>query len=55
MTNIINEVENVLERKVVLSKDVIGPDAKKKSLHLKPNQALLLENVRFHDEEKRRH
>ena len=53
MTNIINEVENVLERNVVLSKDVIGPDAKKKSLDLKPNQVLLLENVRFHDEEKK--
>ncbi len=53
MTNIINDVENVLERNVFLSKDVIGPDAKKKSLHLKPNQVLLLENVRFHDEEKK--
>ena len=53
MTNIINEVENVLDRNVFLSKDVIGPDAKKKSLDLKPNQVLLLENVRFHDEEKK--
>ena len=51
MIKIINEVENVLERKVFLSKDVIGADSKTKAANLKPNQVLLLENVRFHNEE----
>ena len=51
MIKIINEVENVLERKVFLSKDVIGSDSKTKAANLKPNQVLLLENVRFHNEE----
>ena len=51
MTNIINEVKQVLKRKVILSKDVIGEDAKEKSNDLKPSQVLLLENVRFHKEE----
>ena len=51
MTHIINEVEQVLKRKVILSKDVIGEDAKEKSNNLKPSQVLLLENVRFHKEE----
>ena len=51
MTNIINEVKQVLKRKVILSKDVIGEDAKEKSNKLKPGQVLLLENVRFHKEE----
>jgi len=51
MTHIINEVEQVLKRKVILSKDVIGEDAKEKSNNLKPGQVLLLENVRFHKEE----
>ena len=51
MTHIINEVEQVLKRKVTLSKDVIGEDAKEKSSNLKPGQVLLLENVRFHKEE----
>ena len=51
MTHIIKEVERVLKRKVILSKDVIGEDAKEKSNNLKPGQVLLLENVRFHKEE----
>ena len=51
MTNIINEVEAVLKRKVILSSDIIGDDAKEKSKNLKSNQVLLLENVRFHTEE----
>lgn len=51
MTHIINEVEEVLKRKVILSSDIIGDDAKEKSKNLKSNQVLLLENVRFHSEE----
>tara|TARA_B100001057_G_scaffold157469_1_gene158100 strand:- start:2241 stop:3419 length:1179 start_codon:yes stop_codon:yes gene_type:complete len=53
MSKIIDDVRNVLERKVILSKDVVGPDSVKKSKSLKPNEVMLLENVRFHEEEKR--
>ena len=51
MSNIVNEVEEVLNKKVILSKDVVGLDAKNKSSNLKPSEVLLLENVRFHNEE----
>ena len=38
---------------VKLAKDVIGPDAKKLAGEVKPGQAILLENVRFHAEEEK--
>jgi len=38
---------------VKLAKDVIGPDAKKLAAEVKPGQAILLENVRFHAEEEK--
>ena len=38
---------------VKLAKDVIGPDAKKLAAEVKPGQAVLLENVRFHAEEEK--
>jgi len=38
---------------VKLAKDVIGEDAKKLAADLKPGQAMLLENVRFHAEEEK--
>ncbi len=36
---------------VQMAKDVIGPDAKAKAAALKPGEVLMLENVRFHQEE----
>ena len=42
-----------LDKKVVLAKDVIGPDAKKPAAEVKPGEAVLLENVRFHAEEEK--
>ena len=33
---------------VKLAKDVVGPDAKKLAAEVKPGEAVLLENVRFH-------
>ena len=36
-----------------LAKDVIGPDAKKLAAEVKPGEAVLLENVRFHAEEEK--
>ena len=38
---------------VKLAKDVVGEDAKKLAAEVKPGQAILLENVRFHAEEEK--
>ena len=51
MLNILCEVEAVFNRKVILSKDIIGHDSISKANNLKSGQILLLENVRFHKEE----
>ena len=51
MGNILKEVERVLGSEILLSKDVVGSDAKSKSKNLKPGEILLLENLRFHNEE----
>ena len=51
MKKIIDSVEKVLGKKVLLSNDVIGEDSVLKASNLKPRQVLLLENVRFHKEE----
>ena len=42
-----------LGQEVKLAKDVIGPSAKKLAAEVKPGQAILLENVRFHAEEEK--
>ena len=47
MANISKEVEHVLGSEILLSKDVVGPDAKSKSKNLKQSE-ILLENLRFH-------
>ena len=51
MKKIIDSVEKVLGKKVLLSNDVIGEDSILKASSLKPREVLLLENVRFHKEE----
>ena len=51
LSKIVKTVESVLNKKVFFSQDVIGKDAIKKSSELKQGEVLLLENVRFHDEE----
>ena len=51
MLNILCEVEAVFNRKVILSKDIIGHDSTSKAKNLKSGQILLLENVRFHEGE----
>ena len=45
------ELSKLLGKQVIMAKDVIGEDAKKKAAELKPGEILLLENVRFHREE----
>ena len=51
LIKIVKTVESVLDKKVFFSEDVIGKDAIKKSSELKQGEVLLLENVRFHNEE----
>ena len=51
LIKIVKTVESVLDKKVFFSEDVIGKDAIRKSSELKPGEVLLLENVRFHNEE----
>ena len=51
LSKIVKTVESVLNKKVFFSKDVIGEDTIKKSSSLKQGEVLLLENVRFYNEE----
>ena len=44
-------LSELLGIEVQMAKDVIGPDAKAKAAALKAGEVLLLENVRFHEEE----
>lgn len=45
------KLSELLGQPVVMAKDVIGADAKAKAAALKPGEVMLLENVRFHEEE----
>ncbi len=46
-----NRLSAHLCKPVIMSKDVIGEDAKRLSAALKPGEIMLLENLRFHKEE----
>ena len=46
-------LSELLGQEVKLAKDVIGPDAKAMAAAVKPGEAILLENVRFHKEEEK--
>ena len=46
-------LSELLGQEVKLAKDVVGEDAKKLAAALKPGEAMLLENVRFHKEEEK--
>ena len=46
-------IEELLGKKVIMAKDVVGEDAMKKAAELKAGEILLLENVRFHEEEEK--
>ena len=43
----------LLNKPIIMSKDVIGEDAKAKAAALKEGEVLMLENVRFHKEEEK--
>ena len=45
------ELSRLLNKEVIMAKDVIGEDAKSKAKELKNGEVMLLENVRFHREE----
>jgi phosphoglycerate kinase len=42
-----------LHKKVVLAPDCVGPEVEKMKQEMKPGDVLLLENLRFHDEEEK--
>ena len=45
------ELSKLLNKEVIMTKDVVGEDAVKKASDLQQGQVMLLENVRFHREE----
>lgn len=47
------ELTRLLGKEVKISKDVVGEDSKRLASELKPGEAILLENVRFHIEEEK--
>ena len=51
LCHIVSEIEKVLGVDVQFSKDTIGPGAEAKAQALQPGQVMLLENLRFYDEE----
>ena len=51
LKNIIGEIQNVLGKEVKFCDDCMGEDAKNLTQNLKPGEILLLENLRFYNEE----
>ncbi len=53
LKNLVPEIENVLGNQVQFCHDCIGDDAENMTGNLKPGQILLLENLRFYEEEEK--
>lgn len=53
LKHILPEIEKVLGRSVQFASDCIGTDAEEKAAALKPGEILVLENLRFHNEEEK--
>lgn len=53
LKNIVPEVESVLNKSISFCPDCMGDDAKNMTAALKPGEILLLENVRFYEEEEK--
>lgn len=51
LKNIVPEIETVLGKEVKFCKDCMGEDAQEMANNLKPGEVLLLENLRFYNEE----
>lgn len=52
LKHILNRLEMLLNKKVIFSSDCIGEKTQELASKLKPGEVLLLENLRFHKEEK---
>ena len=52
LRHIVSKVEDILGVSIKFVDNCIGPKAEEASANLKPGEILLLENLRFHDEEK---
>ena len=52
LRHIISKIEDVLGVEVIFVSDCVGAEAEEKANDLRSGQILLLENLRFHDEEK---
>ena len=53
LKHIVNEVSSILGLPVYFCDKVVGDEAEKKAASLKPGQVLLMENLRYHKEEKK--
>ena len=51
LKNIVPEIEEVLGKTVKFCKDCLGEDAENRTANLQPGEILLLENLRFYDQE----
>lgn len=51
LSPVAKELSKLLNKEVIMAKDVIGEDATNKAENLKKGEIMLLENVRFHREE----
>jgi phosphoglycerate kinase len=54
LKHIVSKIEDVLGVEVKFSSDCVGKEAQEKADSLQPGEILLLENLRFHEEEKTR-
>ncbi len=52
LKHILNRLELLLNKKVTFSNDCIGSEVRELAVRLRPGEVLLLENLRFHKEEK---
>jgi phosphoglycerate kinase len=52
LSHIVDDIEDVLGVEVKFAKDCIGDEAEALAANLRPGEILLLENLRFHEEEK---
>ncbi|MCL4163570.1 UNVERIFIED_CONTAM: hypothetical protein GTU68_041978 [Idotea baltica] len=52
LKHIVNKIEDVLGVEVKFASDCVGAEAEEKANALQPGEILLLENLRFHEEEK---
>ena len=53
LSHVVNHLSNLLNRKVVFGSDCVGPHIEALAKGLMPGEVLLLENLRFHSEEKK--